>query len=98
MKANAAVLLEKGVKNVIVTLGENGSMLLNSEGEVRVEAKKVVAVDTVAAGDTYNGALVVALSQGKSFKEAMEFATAASAIAVTRVGAQASIPFADELK
>lgn len=98
MKANAAVLLEKGVKNVIVTLGENGSMLVNQEEDIRVEAKKVVAVDTVAAGDTYNGALTVALSQGKSFKEAMEYATAASAIAVTRVGAQASIPFADELK
>lgn len=98
VRANAAALLSKGVKNVIVTLGEKGSLMMNSDEEVTVEAKKVVAVDTVAAGDTYNGALCVALSQGKGFKEAMEFATAASAIAVTRVGAQASIPFADELK
>ena len=97
-EANAAVLYNKGVKNVIVTLGDKGSMLYNAEGVVTVPAQKVTAVDTVAAGDTYNGALCVALSKGKSFVEAMEFATAASAIAVTRVGAQASIPFASELK
>ena len=97
-EANAAVLYNKGVKNVIVTLGDKGSMLYNAEGVVTVPAQKVTAVDTVAAGDTYNGALCVALSKGKSFVEAMEFATAASAIAVTRIGAQASIPFASELK
>ena len=97
-EANAAVLYNKGVKNVIVTLGDKGSMLYNAEGVVTVPAQKVTAIDTVAAGDTYNGALCVALSKGKSFVEAMEFATAASAIAVTRIGAQASIPFASELK
>ena len=97
-QANAAVLYDKGVKNVIVTLGEKGSMLYNSDGIVTVPAKKVNAVDTVAAGDTYNGAFTVALSKGKSFVEAMEFATAASAIAVTRAGAQASIPYASELE
>ena len=97
-EANAAVLYNKGVKNVIVTLGDKGSMLYNAEGVVTVPAQKVTAVDTVAAGDTYNGALCVALSKGKSFVEAMDFATAASAIAVTRIGAQASIPFASELK
>lgn len=94
---NAATLYGKGVQNVIVTLGDKGSMLYNADGMVTVPAQKVDAVDTVAAGDTYNGALCVALSKGKSFVEAMEFATAASAIAVTRVGAQSSIPFADEL-
>lgn len=97
-EANAAVLYNKGVKNVIVTLGDKGSMLYNAEEVVTVPAQKVAAIDTVAAGDTYNGALCVALSKGKSFVEAMEFATAASAIAVTRIGAQASIPFASELK
>lgn len=98
VEANAAVLYRKGVKNVIVTLGEKGSMLYNADGVVTVPARKVTAVDTVAAGDTYNGAFTVALSKGKNFVEAMEFATAASAIAVTRVGAQASIPFASELE
>lgn len=95
---DAVLLLEKGVKNVIVTLGENGSILVNEDGSFSVPARKVKAVDTVAAGDTYNGALCVALSKGKSFKEAMEYATEASAIAVTRVGAQASIPYAEELE
>ncbi len=97
-EANAAVLYNKGVKNVIVTLGENGSMLFNADGVAVVPAQKVTAVDTVAAGDTYNGAFCVALSKGRSFVEAMKYATAASAIAVTRVGAQASIPFASELE
>ena len=96
--ANADVLYRKGVKNLVITLGSKGSMLYNAEGSVFVPAKKVTAVDTVAAGDTYNGALTVALSEGKSFKEAMEFATAASAIAVTRVGAQASVPYRKELE
>lgn len=97
-EANAAVLYRKGVRNVIVTLGDKGSMLYNSDGVVTVPARKVNAVDTVAAGDTYNGAFTVALAKGKSFVEAMEYATAASAIAVTRAGAQASIPFASELE
>ena len=96
--ANAAVLYRKGVKNVIVTLGDKGSMLYNADGVVTVPATKVEAVDTVAAGDTYNGALCVALSKGRSLVEAMKFATAASAIAVTRTGAQASIPYASELE
>ena len=86
------------MKNVIVTLGDKGSMLYNADGVVTVPATKVEAVDTVAAGDTYNGALCVALSKGRSLVEAMKFATAASAIAVTRTGAQASIPYASELE
>lgn len=96
--ANAAVLYGKGVRNVVVTLGSNGSMIYNEDGVAAVPAKKVQAVDTVAAGDTYNGALTVALSEGKSFREAMEFATTASAIAVTRPGAQASVPYRRELE
>ena len=91
------MLLEKGVRNVIVTLGENGSMLINAHQTIKVDARKVKAIDTVAAGDTYNGALTVALSEGKDFREAMEFATAASAIAVTRAGAQASVPYRNEI-
>ena len=94
---NASKLLEKGVKNVIVTLGENGSVLINAHQTIKVAARKVRAIDTVAAGDTYNGALTVALSEGKDFREAMEFATAASAIAVTRAGAQASVPYRNEI-
>lgn len=96
--ANARILYGKGVRNVIVTLGSNGSMICNADGVESVPARKVVAVDTVAAGDTYNGALAVALSEGKSFVDAMKFATDASAIAVTRIGAQASVPYRKELE
>lgn len=98
VKENAATLLSKGVQNVIVTLGEKGSLLCNTEGVSEVPAVKVNAVDTVAAGDTYNGALVVALSEGNTMTEAMDFATKASAIAVTRFGAQPSVPYRSEIQ
>ena len=98
VRTNAETLLAKGVKNVIVTLGEKGSILCNASGHTEVPAVKVNAVDTVAAGDTYNGALVVALSEGKTMTEAMAFATKASAIAVTRFGAQPSVPYRSEIK
>ena len=98
VRTNAETLLAKGVKNVIVTLGEKGSLLSNASGQAEVPAVKVNAVDTVAAGDTYNGALVVALSEGKTMTEAMAFATKASAIAVTRFGAQPSVPYRSEIK
>ena len=98
VRTNAETLLAKGVKNVIVTLGEKGSLLSNASGQAEVPAVKVNAVDTVAAGDTYNGALVVALSEGKTLTEAMAFATKASAIAVTRFGAQPSVLYRSEIK
>lgn len=93
----AAILLDKGVKNVIVTLGSNGSVLCNTEGTVSVPARKVKAVDTTAAGDVYNGALVAALSEGCTITEAMRFATVSSSISVTRAGAQPSVPFRTEV-
>ena len=98
VRTNAETLLAKGVKNVIVTLGEKGSILCNASGHTEVPAVKVNAVDTGAAGDTYNGALVGALSEGKTMTEAMAFATKASAIAVTRFGAQPSVPYRSEIK
>lgn len=98
VRTNAEFLLAKGVKNIIVTLGEKGSLLCNASGQAEVPAVEVNAVDTVAAGDTYNGALVVALSEGKTLTEAMAFATKASAIAVTRFGAQPSVPYRSEIK
>jgi ribokinase len=94
---NADILRKRGVKNVIVTLGEKGSYLCGEDGCVEVPAIKVNAVDTVAAGDTYCGALVVALSEGKTMEEAMMFATKASAVSVTRSGAQPSIPYINEV-
>ncbi|MBQ9047546.1 MAG: ribokinase [Solobacterium sp.] len=99
VEESAAKLIELGVQNVIVTLGCEGSMLVKQDGtSVRIPAHRVEAVDTVAAGDCYNGALVKALSEGREIEEAMEYAGMASALAVTRYGAQKSIPTKEELE
>ena len=91
-------LMEMGVRNVIVTLGSKGALVMDGDGCTRVEAHRVEAVDTTAAGDVFNGALCVALSEGRTLTEAAEFASRASAVSVTRMGAQSSIPYREELK
>lgn len=91
-------LQQLGVHQVVVTLGSKGAMTL-MEGEcLKVPSVKVEAVDTTAAGDTFCGALCVKLSQGKSLQEAMQYACRAAAVTVTRMGAQQSIPYLDELE
>ncbi len=95
-KAN--IVLGKGTKNVIVTLGEKGSLLINKEKTVHIEPFKVKAIDTTAAGDSYLGALVTALSQDKDIIEAMKFASKCSSITVTRLGAIKSLPKLNEVK
>ena len=90
-----AVLKRRGVGHVVITMGVKGAYCGDC-GKV-FPAKKVKAVDCVAAGDTFNGAFVVALAEGKSCAEAIAFAQAASAISVTRPGAQASVPYRKEL-
>lgn len=93
----AAVFFGKGVENVIITLGSKGSLLC-AGGECKlVPARKVKAVDTTAAGDVFNGALVAALAEGRSLEDAARFATLASSIAVTRPGAQSSAPCRKEV-
>lgn len=91
-------LLSKGVKNVIITLGEKGSFFINKEKEFVVSPHKVHAIDTTAAGDSYLGALVTKLSEDVDIKDAMEFASLASSITVTRKGAIISLPKLDDLK
>ena len=93
----ARVLVGKGVEKVIVTLGAKGTFVLNKEEKVWVASYKVEAVDTTAAGDTFCGALAVALTEGKTLKESLEFASAAAAISVTRMGAQPSAPYRSEI-
>jgi len=93
----SSFLRSKGVENVIVTLGSNGSLVSTPERSETIPACRVKAVDTTAAGDVFNGALVVALSEGRDLFEAALFATKASAISVTRAGAQPSIPFRGEV-
>jgi ribokinase len=93
----ARELLKVGIENVIITLGENGSILCNKNGTEHFKAYKVKSVDSTAAGDVYNGTLAVAITNGKSLIEAIQFAAAASAISVTCKGAQPSIPFRKEI-
>lgn len=96
-KAAALRIFEMGVNKVIITMGPMGAVVCE-EGKVYVvEAKKVEAVDTTAAGDVFNGALAVALSEGKTLEEAVRFACGAAAISVTRLGAQSSIPYRNEV-
>lgn len=94
---NAKVLLDKGVKNVVVTLGGKGSAIVSRNGVKMIPARKVKVVDTTAAGDTFNGALCVALAGGRELEDAVRFATDAAAISVTRPGAQPSVPTLDEV-
>lgn len=93
----AEALFRLGVQNVVITLGEKGALVYNAEVSMFVPAYQVKAVDTTAAGDVFNGALAVALSEGRTLPDAARFACAASAISVTRMGAQNSVPSRDEL-
>ena len=93
----ARVLLEKGAKNVIVTLGEKGSVLVTKDRVFQVAPYKVNAVDTTAAGDSYLGALVHMLSEGSSIEDAMVFASKCSSITVTRKGAIIALPKKNEV-
>ncbi len=94
----AALFLNgKGVDLVIITMGSAGAFLLSNGKSEIISAPKVEAVDTTAAGDTFNGALVVALSEGKTIQESIAFANKAAAISVTRIGAQSSVPFRKEI-
>ncbi|GMQ25067.1 ribokinase [Algoriphagus sp. oki45] len=89
--------LDKGVQNIIVTLGEKGAYFHSSKMQVLIPTHPVHAVDTTAAGDVFNGTLAVALAEGMNWEKAIQTANKASGIAVTRMGAQPSIPFRNEV-
>lgn len=93
----ARVLHEKGIGIVMITLGSRGVWVSHDGQGRRVPGFKVQAVDTIAAGDTFNGAFVTALLEGTALDEAIRFAHAAAAIAVTRKGAQPSVPWREEI-
>jgi len=88
----AQALLKLGPKRVILKLGEKGAWLGDGKTSKHFPTRMVVAVDATAAGDTFNGALAVALAEGKGLEAAIGFANCAAAISVTRLGAQASVP------
>ena len=89
-------LRDLGVGAAVMTLGKKGALLV-AEDIAHIPAKKVKAVDTVGAGDAFNGALAVALAEGRELKEAVEFAVSAGALACTRYGAQPSMPRREEI-
>lgn len=88
----ARTLVAMGVGAVIITLGANGALIYDGSHFDWVPARAVNAVDTTAAGDVFNGALAVALSEGKNIDNAVVFACAAAALSVTKMGAQTSAP------
>ncbi|WP_419885792.1 ribokinase [Paenibacillus sp. B-A-8] len=94
----ARILLQKGVKNVIVTLGSKGALIVNAEGAKSVPGFPVKAIDTVAAGDSFNGALAQQLVLGKTLEEAVSFANAVGALAVGKEGAIPSLPQLSEVE
>jgi ribokinase len=94
----AQKLLARGVQNVIITLGSRGAFVAGKDLRQLIPGFKVSAVDATGAGDVFNGALVVALAEGRSLLEAARFASAAAAISVTRLGAQPSAPARREIE
>lgn len=97
LTVGARKLLSHGVKNVIVSLGEKGCLLVSEKEETFFPAQKVKALDTTAAGDSFTAAFALALSEGKSCHEAIRFGQKVSSVAVTRKGAQTSIPTREEV-
>jgi ribokinase len=95
--AVAAALRQRGPRAVILKLGDQGCYYDDGSARIHVNAFRVQAVDTTAAGDIFNAAVAVALAGGKHEEAALRFACAASAISVTRRGAQASVPARSEV-
>jgi ribokinase len=93
----ARALAAKGIETVIITMGADGALLLHENVVHFFAAPVCQAIDTTAAGDVFNGALAVALAEGKSIREAVPFAISAASISVCRMGAQASAPHRHEL-
>lgn len=94
----AGRLLARGVQNVIITMGSRGAFVAGKDVRRMIPGSKVSAVDATGAGDVFNGALVVAMAEGRSLLDAARFASAAAAISVTRFGAQPSAPTRKEIE
>ena len=92
-KHAADLLHKKGIELVLITLGSEGVWVSENFSGQKIKGFQVKAIDTTAAGDTFNGALVTALLEEKSLDDAIVFAHAAAAITVTGIGAQTSIPY-----
>ena len=91
------ILIEKGVKCVIITMGSHGVYVKDHTLDQMIPSFKVKAIDTTAAGDTFNGAFCTAMSEGMNIVEAIDLANQAAALSVTKMGAQSSIPYRDQI-
>ena len=97
-RAAAEALVRRGAPAAVVKLGELGAYYLSVDGSGHVPPYVVEAVDTIAAGDAFGGALAVALAEGKSLEEEARYGAAAGALAVTRPGAQEAMPGRGEVE
>lgn len=93
----ATILLSKGLPHLLITMGSQGAYYQSAETNNFIPTRQVQAVDTTAAGDCFNGALAVAISQAKSWESAIQFACEAATLSVTKMGAQASMPYLTDI-
>lgn len=97
LEAAALALLDSGVQNVIITLGSRGAFFMNGKEHFLVPSHQVNALDTTAAGDVFNGVLTVCLSNKMGWRESIAYANKAAALSVTKMGAQGSAPYKEEI-
>lgn len=93
----AKILIQKGVKNVVITLGKNGVYVMTPDKKETIPAMKVEAVDTTGAGDAFNGGFVTALSEGMDIFQAAKFGSIVGALSVTKLGTAPAMPYRDEI-
>jgi ribokinase len=96
-KKAAQILLDKGVRSVVITLGKNGVFVMTPDRAELVPARKVKAVDTTGAGDAFNGGFVTALAEGKDIFEAARFGNIVGALSVTKIGTAPAMPYRNEI-